>query len=87
MLSTRYIVLAPLFLFPRVAFSRGTNVPFRITVAEFAFSGPYLFFFSVLVFQDAFFMTGKTVLTLSLSGFLLTRHVGSIIRDLFFLIY
>ena len=83
-MSTRYIVLTPLFLFPRVAFSRGTIVPSRITEAEFAipWALPILFCSTL---SRCLFMTGKTLLTLTLPGFLLTRHVGSIIRDLFFL--
>ena len=53
-MSTRYKFLAPLFLFPRVAFSRGTNVPYQITGAEFAIPWALAILFSVLVFQDAF---------------------------------
>ena len=53
-LSTRYIVRAPLFLFPRVAFSRGTNVHSWITGAEFAIPWALPILFTVLVFQDAF---------------------------------
>ena len=50
-MSTCYKFLVPLFLFPRVAFSRGTNVPSRI---DFAIPWALPILFSVLVFQDAF---------------------------------
>ena len=59
-LPTRYSVLHSLycsrssFFFPRVAFSRGTNVPSRITGAEFAIPWALPILSSVLVFQDAF---------------------------------
>lgn len=53
-LSTRYIVHAPLFLFPWVAFSRETNVHSWITGAEFAIPWALPILFTVLVFQDAF---------------------------------
>lgn len=43
----------------------------------------YSFYCSSL--SRCLFMTGKTLLTLTLPGFLLTRYIGSIIRDLFFL--